>query len=91
MRLTDDEVLAIVADEAPRFLRDGELGSVRVLTDGGETRVELVLVGETMRFWVGDAASTPSLDAVSARFASDLQDFIAESRFGWGQLRERRS
>lgn len=34
-----------------------------------------------------DASSSESEEHARSRLASDLQDFIAESRFGWGQLR----
>jgi hypothetical protein len=48
----------------------------------------LRLKGESFQAWLA-AADDESFDAELAceRLHSDLQDFIAESRFGWGELR----
>lgn len=50
--------------------------------------VELVIAGETaiLPIWVPGEPEL-SHSELRARLASDLQDFVAESRFGWGQLR----
>jgi hypothetical protein len=39
------------------------------------------------RGWSGGLWVEDGLDALVRNVQSDLQDFIAESRFGWGQLR----
>ena len=48
------------------------------------TQLQVFTMGESAIIWVnGDETS----DKVRTRVRSDLQDFVAESRFGWGRLR----
>ncbi|RZS79978.1 hypothetical protein EV189_3457 [Motilibacter rhizosphaerae] len=76
--LTPEEVEAVA-------VRDGVHGhpdDVWVcVTACGEQYVAMLLSGE----W---AQTGPSDEEVAAGFADQLQDWVAESRFGWGQLRE---
>lgn len=71
--------------------------TVRWGVDGheGDVWVRVVAVGEVFQDWLtspvwrrGEAGAQP-LDAAecAARLADHLQDWIAESRFGWGQRR----
>lgn len=65
-----------------------EVDSVSVGWADGQLWLEAVLRGETFRepLWV---PSDPpwSVGTARERLISDLQDFIAESKFGWGELR----
>jgi len=50
--------------------------------------LEVVLRGEQFQSFVWASSDPPSSPAgIRARLASDLQDFVAESRFAWGELR----
>ena len=49
--------------------------------------VELSLVGERFVDRVYESTLEVSVVDWRNRFASNLQDFVAESRFGWGQRR----
>jgi hypothetical protein len=55
----------------------------------GSISIRVVLVGETFSDLLVDARvqPEPTADELRERFASNLIDFIAESRFGWGQNR----
>lgn len=46
--------------------------------------LRVILDDEEMRVWL---QSTEEEIDFAARLRSDLQDFIAESEFGWGELR----
>jgi hypothetical protein len=64
------------------------LGRRRTMSDGEPLRPEALLevrtLGEHQGIWVdGNETATE----VYERVRSDLQDFVAESTFGWGQLR----
>ncbi len=48
------------------------------------TQLQVFIMGESAILWVnGDETH----EEVYTRVRSDLQDFVAESTFGWGQLR----
>jgi len=91
----DELFRAVVTPVLDQMLRPGELDEVSVTPaptgswPGSEgTLLRVVAVGEALHFWVptpGVAAESPT--ELRARLASDLQDFIAESRFGWAELR----
>ena len=50
--------------------------------------LRIVAEGETFRFYVRTPGQAPeSTEDLRHRLAEDLQDFISESSFGWGQLR----
>lgn len=90
---------AAVAPALREILRAEELAaaSVRVLhsaaplsaMDDGEalgpdTQLQVFVLGESCLAWVDGSESA---EEVRARIRSDLQDFVAESTFGWGQQR----
>jgi hypothetical protein len=87
-RPTPDQVLAgFVAPALDVLARPGEVTSVRAWDSDRFVMVEVQF--GTERFvsyaWQTDApTTTPWL----GKFASELQDFIAESRFAWGTWRE---
>lgn len=70
------------------LLRDGEVDSVSVGWVDGELWLEATLRGETFRDPLSARSDPPwSVPAARERLTSDLQDFIAESAFGWGEQR----
>jgi len=87
------DVITPVLDQ---LLRPGELDAVTLTqsTSGPwppatSVLLRVVAEGEEIGIWLwtpGQFAQTPT--QLRAHVASDLQDFIAESRFGWSQLRE---
>lgn len=83
------EVLGTVVLPVLRQLtRDGEVDGVEVGWVDGELLLAITLRGETFRDPVWAPSDPPwSPETARERIASDLQDFIAESRFGWGQQR----
>lgn len=68
--------------------RPDEVDDVAVARSGSAVRVRIVLRGETWEHVLWEP-SYPPWSPVEARdrLRSDLQDFIAESSFGWGQRR----
>lgn len=90
MRL--DELLgAVVAPVVAALLPDDdveELSLYREVDDGPHVVLRVVAAGETFRFFVRAPGQAPeSADDLRHRLAEDLQDFVAESSFGWGQQR----
>ena len=89
------DVIAPVLDQ---LLRPGELDAVSLSpsTSGPwppptSVRLRVVAVGEEFGIWLwtpGQVTQTPA--ELRAHVASDLQDHIAESGFGWSELREYR-
>jgi hypothetical protein len=67
--------------------RAGELEAVTVERTGGEVRLELTLRGEIFRTTLWSPAVEEAAADARDRLASDLQDFIAESRFAWSESR----
>lgn len=89
------ELADVLRDVVPVVLaltRPGEVESVSVHFEeqprGGALLLEITLVGEQFRWfaWTPGQRSESSRERQD-RLASELQDFIAESRFGWGELR----
>ncbi|MFN8077710.1 MAG: hypothetical protein U0Q15_20140 [Kineosporiaceae bacterium] len=76
-------------DITNHLLRPGELKRVRAFaTAEGEGWIHVEAgEGEHFRFLV-NAGGEESETQRSERFKSDMQDWISESRFGWGQLRQ---
>lgn len=73
-------VAAMLADE-----NVGEL-SLRMLQDG--LLLTLEAEGERFQCYLSTEGAAPRSEGeMREGLAADLQDFIAESRFGWGQLR----
>lgn len=71
-----------------QLLRPGELERVDLRQDDSTVWAELTLRGEVAHLWVWTGENALSDAALRARMASDLQDFIAESTFAWGQWRD---
>ena len=87
------DVITPVLDQ---LLRPGELDSVTLTPSSSgpwppptSVHLQVVAVGEEFGVWLwapGQAEESPA--ELRARLASDLQDHVAESRFGWAELRE---
>ena len=91
-----DELFAdVVHPVLDQLLRPGELTSTSVMCplpwSGpplGDVLLRVVAVREELGVWLwthGQVEESPA--ELRARLASDLQDHIAESRFGWSELR----
>lgn len=50
----------------------------------GDVLLRIIVHNEPLGFWLNPQEGPT---AFTARLRSDLQDFVAESSFGWGQLR----
>jgi hypothetical protein len=81
--LLDDVVSPVLR----ALTREGELEAVSVEHVDGEVQLEVTLRGEIFRttLWSPSVEEAPA-DARD-RLASDLQDFISESRFAGGDQR----
>jgi len=76
--LTEDEIEQMHVIEHPGS--DGR--------DGPEVHLTVTARGEVSRHFLWcDGWVEESPEELSARIASELQDFISESRFGWGEQR----
>ncbi|MCW2814532.1 MAG: hypothetical protein JWN84_1987 [Nocardioides sp.] len=85
------DVLHTVVEPALRAVFAAhEVTSVHLfVAERGGYAVRVTVAGETYEDWVVEAgAPDTSLDDWSERLRSNLVDFVAESRFGWGQDRE---
>ena len=88
----------VVTPVLDQLLRPGELDTVRLDPPVTGTwppsvpvQLQVTAVGETCHSWAWDPGQVEETPAeLRARLASELQDFIAESRFGWSELREYR-
>lgn len=80
------------------LLSDDEFRTLRIeiVDDHGKAVAESTVVGENdfgARVTIADEQLNVSLfeprsvDEIAWQFYNDLQDFISESAFGWGQLR----
>lgn len=80
--LTDEELasssMRVTDESAPLASLDDE----ELLTQS--TQLQVFVKGESAILW---ANGDETRDEVYIRVRSDLQDFVAESKFGWGQLR----
>ena len=87
--LTDDELMNLVVDPAvERIFRDGELDSVRMIReDDGSLLVEFTAGDEQVGSWLHVPDVEISVEELTERVVSDLQDFVAQSSFAWGELR----
>jgi hypothetical protein len=83
LELLDEVVLPVLR----ALTHPGEIEAVSVEHVDGEVWAEVTLRGEIFR----DAVWSPSVEEAPAdardRLASDLQDFISESRFARGEQR----
>ena len=74
-------------------LTDDELESVVVFEEraGQEVRATVVARGEASHHYLQMQRSLPAADeelaVMAAQFASQLEDFVAESGFAWGEQR----
>lgn len=55
----------------------------------GSEWLHVIACGEWFDFFLTQPGVTETVDERAEILASDLQDWIAESRFGWGQQRSR--
>jgi hypothetical protein len=75
------------------LLTADELESVVVFEErtGHEVRATVVARGETSNHYLQRQRSLPAFEEElaggAAQFASELEDFVAESSFGWGEQR----
>lgn len=84
------EVLrTVVLPAIDSVFRDGELDAVDVRLEGGSVHLVLTARGEVYVDTVVQAG-LPGQDPAfwRERLRSSLADFVAESRFGWGQNRD---
>jgi hypothetical protein len=65
-----------------------EIDEIRLISSDTECRVFIVAAGELAEsiVWSDEIELWNAYDA-REKLASEFQDFIAESRFGWGSLR----
>ena len=69
--------------------RDGELDAVDVRVEGDSVHLVVTVQGEAYSDEVVQAGvSGESMPDWGERLRSNLVDFVAESRFGWGQNRD---
>ncbi|QXG74909.1 hypothetical protein KUM42_13740 [Modestobacter sp. L9-4] len=88
----------VVTPVLDQLLRPGELDQVELeppvtgpWPPTVAVRLRVVVVGEAFGFWAWTPGQVEeTAPELRARLASDLQDHVAESRFGWSQLREYR-
>ena len=79
---------AVVLPAVEAVFRDDELSSVEVRVEDGAVRLVVTARGETYTDDVVQAGVPgQSLAGWEERLRSNLVDFVAESRFGWGQDR----
>ena len=85
----------VVVPVLDQLLRPGELDQVGLeppvtgpWPPSEAVLLRVVVVGEAFGSWAWTPGQVDETAAeLRARLASDLQDFIAESGFGWAQLR----
>lgn len=90
--MTESErLLAQVVWPVVRALfRPHEIDDVRVEEDGDSVRSSLRVNNESFSTVLRGDWATETDAELRVRLVDDLQDFIAESRFGWGTWREPR-
>jgi hypothetical protein len=87
-----DALTDVVVPAVRAVFEDGEVTAISVVFDpahlGGSITLSLTAVGENCTDLVvqGDVAGY-AVDEWRERLRSNLADFVAESRFGWGQDR----
>jgi hypothetical protein len=85
-----DVMLSVVEPAVRAVFADSEVEALRLsVADEGGFSMRVVAVGEAYEDWVIQPdAQSMSPDDWRERLRSNLVDFVAESRFGWGQNRE---
>lgn len=92
-RLRDDQIMErIVRPAIDRILREGELDRLDLVEESRGRNFLLVRVtacGEEfeLALHVPLAGDEEEIADMAERFFSELQDFVAESSFAWGELR----
>jgi len=90
MRL-DDVLGSVVTPVVAALLPEESIQEISVYAEPdaeSEVTLRIVAEGETFRFYVRSPGQAPeSAEELRHRLAEDLQDFVAESSFGGGQLR----
>jgi hypothetical protein len=80
---------AIVLPAVEAVFREREVTAVELHASGGSLHLSLTVAGETFHDEVVQAGvPDQSADDWRERLRSNLVDFVAESRFGWGQNRD---
>ncbi len=92
-RLRDDQIMErIVRPAIDRILREGELDRLDLVEESRGRNFLLARVtacGEQfeIRIHAPLADDEEEIADMAERFFSDLQDYVAESSFAWGELR----
>jgi hypothetical protein len=82
----------VVLPAVEAVFRDGELSSIQVRVEDDSVRLVLTAHGEIYSDVIVQAGvSAQSSAQWRERLRSNLVDFVAESRFGWGQSRDETS
>lgn len=95
---TDDELAEMrrraIDPVVLSLLTPAELATLRVVvyqvSGSREVSLWLKTMGEEMRHWIHDPAfggPMPDAPDVAAHFADSMEDWVCETRFGWGQHR----
>ncbi len=81
-------VAEVVLPVLRRLARPGEVDDLSIGWNADGLGLRITMRGELFGeyLWADDLPWSPV--EARERLASNLQDFIAESRFGWGELRE---
>lgn len=80
----------IVLPALEAVFRQGEVEDLRLRERDGSLHISLTAVGESFEDEVVQASAPgESADDWRERLRSNFVDFVAESRFGWGQNRDR--
>ncbi|MBE4694340.1 hypothetical protein [Brevibacterium casei] len=91
-RLRDDQVMErIVRPAVDRILRDGELDRLDIIEGRSRNLIDVrITVGDEvfiLPVTVPRADDDEEIADMAQHFFDMLQDFVAESSFGWGELR----
>lgn len=79
----------VVLPAIEAVFRDGELDSMDIRVEGDSVHLDLTAQGETYFDEVVQAGVPAHIvNDWGERLRSNLVDFVAESRFGWGQNRD---
>lgn len=87
--LTDAELMELVVQPAvDRIFHEGELDNVELISeDDGSLLAEFTAGDEQAGSWLRTPGVEITVEDLAEQVFSDLQDFVAESSFGWGELR----